>query len=119
MGAGLLALGIVETEVVGFSGYSARTPLEVASVARNKVSRWILLWMFLLTVGQLLDISSRWLSSPPKMDGSVSGGWKKGFRCDEAKKPTRFYVNLPLSSCSHFTGPDEREESPPTIKDCI
>ena len=33
MGTGLLALGTVELEVVGFSGYSARAPLDQALAA--------------------------------------------------------------------------------------
>jgi hypothetical protein len=61
------------------------TGVELACVARNKVSRRILPRILLLTVGQPLDISSRCLSSP-KIHGSVSGGWMKGFRCDETKK---------------------------------
>ena len=89
---GALALGL----------HLCLTGVEVACVARNKVSRWILPPIVLLTAGQPLDISSSlWLSSP-KIHGSGSRGWMKGFRCDETKKkPTRFYVNL-LSSCSHF-----------------
>ena len=65
------------------------TGVEVTCVARNKVSRWILPRIFLLTVGQPLDISSCWLSSP-KIHGSVSGGWMKGFRGDETKKAYPF-----------------------------
>ena len=59
--------------------------VEVACVARIKVSRWVLPPIFLLTVGQPLDISFPWLSLP-KTHGSVSGGWMKHFRCDETKK---------------------------------
>jgi len=76
--------------------------VEVACVARIKVSRWVLTPIFLLTVGQPLDISFPWLSLP-KIHGSVSGGWMKHFRCDETKKTYPFFfVNL-LLSCSHFT----------------
>jgi hypothetical protein len=65
------------------------TGVEMACVARNKVIRWILPRIFLLTVVQPLDIYSHWLSSP-KIHGSVSGGWMKGFRCDETKKAYPF-----------------------------
>jgi hypothetical protein len=63
--------------------------VEVACVARIKVSRWVLPPIFLLTVGQPLDISFPWLSLP-KIHGSVSGGWMKHFRCDETKKTYPF-----------------------------
>ena len=63
--------------------------VEVACVARIKVSRWVLLLIFLLTVGQPLDISFHWLSLP-KNHGSVSGGWMKHFRFDETKKAYPF-----------------------------
>ena len=76
-----------------FSGWRENdlclTGVELACVARNKVSRSILPRFFLLTIGQPLDISSRWMSSP-KIDGSVSGGWMKDFRCDETKKAYPF-----------------------------
>ena len=64
------------------------TGVEVACVIRNKVSRWILLRIFLPTVGQPLDISC-WLPLP-KIHGSVSGGWIKGFRCEETKRAYPF-----------------------------
>ena len=63
---GALALGLARA-------HPCLTGVEVACVARNKVNRWILPRIFLLTIGQPLDNSSRWLSSP-KIDGSVSGG---------------------------------------------
>ena len=65
---------------------------------------------YFYSVGQPLNISSRWLSSP-KIHGSVSGGWMKGFRCNETKKslPVFMLTFYPPAATSLIQNTSERE----------